>query len=99
MSQKAEHRWVLDSVEEGMARLEEDGERMITIPAHLLPSGVTEGQLLRVTRAPDTDRASAVITIAIDAAGTAKAFRKSIETTTEALAESKKRDRGGDVSL
>jgi len=99
MSQKAEHRWALDSIEEGMARLEEDGERMITIPVHLLPPGVSEGQLLSVTRAPAPDRKSVVITIAIDDAGTAKAFRKSVETTAQAMAESKKHDRGGDVSL
>lgn len=99
MSQNAEHRWALDSIEEGMARLEEDGERMITIPLYLLPPGVAEGQLLRVTRTPDPDRKSVVITIAIDDAGTAKAFRKSVETTAQAMAESKKHDRGGDVSL
>ena len=50
-----------------------------------------------VSTTPDGKRD--VLTIAIDTAGTEKAHRKSIETTTAAMAESKKKDRGGDVSL
>jgi len=99
MTEPTDHRWALDSIEEGVARIEEDGERMISIPSHLLPAGVKEGQLLRVTHAPASDGHSIVLTIAFDEAGTRKAFRKSIETTASALAESKKKDQGGDVSL
>lgn len=97
MTEPTTHRWAVDSIHEGVARIEEDGEKMLSMPSDRLPSGVTEGQLLRVTRAPDGEHA--VLTIAIDTAGTAKAHRKSIETTTAAMAESKKKDRGGDVSL
>jgi hypothetical protein len=99
MTEPTEHRWALDSIEEGVARLEEDGERMISIPSHLLPAGLKEGQLVRVTRAPAPDGHSIVLTIALDEIGTRKAFRKSIETTAAALAESKKKDQGGDVAL
>ncbi len=98
MTEPTEHRWVLDSIEEGIARVEEDGGRMISIPIHLLPVGVKEGQLLRVIRAPAADGTMG-LTIAIDESGTRKAYRKSIETTAAAMAESKKKDRGGDVSL
>lgn len=97
MTEPTTHRWAVDSIQEGVARIEEDGEKMISIPSHLLPAGVTEGQLLRVTRAPDPE--ATVLTIVIDDAGTAKAHRKSIETTTAAMTESKKQDPGGDVAL
>jgi hypothetical protein len=97
MTEPTTHRWAVDSLHEGVARIEEDGEKMMNIPSHLLPPGVTEGQLLRVTRAPDGEQV--VLTIAIDRAGTAKAHRKSSGTTAAAMAESKKQDRGGDVAL
>jgi len=97
MTEPTTHRWAVDSIHENVVRIEEDGERMISIERHLLPAGVTEGQLLRVTRAPD--REAKVLTIAIDEAGTAKAHRKSAETTAAAMKESKKKDRGGDVAL
>ncbi|MEO8334752.1 MAG: DUF3006 domain-containing protein [bacterium] len=97
MTEPTTHSWAVDSIEEGVARVEEDGERMISVPANLLPPGVTEGQLLRVTRAPDGD--ASVLTVATDPEGTAKAHRRSSGTTAAAMAESKKQDRGGDVSL
>lgn len=97
MTEPTRHRWAVDSIHDGVARIEEDGEKMISVPSHLLPAGVTEGQLLEVTRAPDGEHA--VLTVAFDSAGTVKAHRKSIETTAAAMAESKKRDRGGDVAL
>jgi hypothetical protein len=97
MTQPTTHRWAVDSIQEGVARVEEDGEKMLNVPSELLPPGATEGQLLRVTRAPDGDHA--VLTVTIDPTGTAKAHRKSIQTTTAAMAESKKKDQGGDVSL
>ncbi|MEO5815835.1 MAG: DUF3006 domain-containing protein [Gemmatimonadaceae bacterium] len=97
MTEPTMHRWAVDSIQEGVARVEEDGERMISVPANLLPPGVSEGQLLRVTRAPDSE--ARVLTIVADPEGTAKAHRRSSGTTAAAMAESKKQDRGGDVSL
>lgn len=99
MADHTEHRWSLDSIEEGVARLEEDGERMISIPSYLLPEGVTEGQVLRVTRAPSSEKGTVVLTIAIDLTATAKARRTSKATMADAMAASKKHDPGGDVSL
>jgi hypothetical protein len=97
MTEPTTHRWAVDSIQEGVARIEEDGEKMISVPSQLLPVGVTEGQLLEVTRAPDGERA--VLTIVLDKAGTATAHRKSSGTTAAAMAESKKQDPGGDVAL
>jgi hypothetical protein len=97
MTEPTTHRWAVDSIHEGVVRIEEDGEKMISVPRELLPAGVTEGMLLRVTRAPGPK--GKVMTVVIDDAGTAKAHRKSIETTMSAMAESKKQDPGGDVAL
>lgn len=99
MTERTEHRWSVDGIEEGVARIEEDGERMLHIPWHLLPAGVMEGQLLRVTRSSASGPESIVVTIAIDHAATAESLRKSKATTAQAMAESKKRDAGGDVAL
>ena len=68
MSTQTKHRWALDAIEEGMARVEEDGERMISIPIHLLPAGAKEGQLLRLERTPAADGGGMVLTITIDEA-------------------------------
>lgn len=94
-----EHRWVVDAIEEGMARVEEDGDRMITVPRYLLPPGAKEGQVLRVSRGAATGKGVLALTIAIDDEATAKAVAKSRSRTAEAMALSRKRDPGGDVSL
>jgi hypothetical protein len=99
MTKDVEHTWTVDSIEAGIARVEEDGERIISIPAYLLPSGVTEGQLLRVTRAPGADNRSVGFTIVVDAPATKEAMRKSKSIMAEAMDESTKRDPGGNVAL
>ena len=99
MSDTREHRWAIDGIEEGLARIEEDGDKMITIPVHLLPPDVKEGQLLRVTRVPGSDGRSLVLTIALDRAATAEVLSTSKATMDKAMTASKKKDRGGDVSL
>jgi hypothetical protein len=92
------HVWRIDGIEEDVARVEEDGERMITIPRHLLPAGVREGQVVRVTRAT-SGRGSVTLTMTIDDAGTAAEAARSRAQTSAILARSKKRDPGGNVSL
>jgi hypothetical protein len=94
-----EHRWAIDGIEEGMARVEEDGARTITVPQYLLPAGAKEGDILRVTRATGRERGSVTLTIAIDEQATSEALARSRETTARAAAESRKRDPGGDVAL
>lgn len=98
MAERTEHRWVVDGIEEGMARVEEDGERMLTVPVYLLPGGVGEGQILRVTRGPAT-KESVTLVISIDADATARALARSRAKTARTMAASKKRDPGGDVTL
>jgi hypothetical protein len=93
------HRWVIDGIEEGMARIEEDGERIITVPLHLLPAGATEGQMLRVGSAPGAEAGSLVVTVTIDEQGTAAALAKSKAAMARTMSASRKRDRGGDVAL
>jgi hypothetical protein len=98
MTRRAAHRWAVDGIEEGMARIEEDGERMITVPVYLLPAGVREGQILQVTSVPGEKR-TLVVTVAADAAATAASLAKSKAAMARAMAQSRKRDAGGDVAL
>lgn len=97
MNSDTEHRWAVDGIEEGVARIEEDGERMITLPLWLLPSGVREGQLLIVTRTGGAD--SSIVTIRLDDTGTATALTKSGAQVEKIAKASKKRDGGGNVAL
>ena len=86
---QTEHSWAVDGIEESVARVEEDGARMITVPVHLL----------RVTTSTGAPPGTLIITVAIDVAGTAAALDKSRRTIAEASKASKRRDPGGDVSL
>jgi hypothetical protein len=101
MSKSDTHVWVIDGIEEEMARIEEDGERIITVPRYLLPAGAREGQLLRVTRSGGKGRGKEplTLTVVVDEQATAARLEKSRATTTAAMAASRKRDPGGDVSL
>lgn len=91
------HVWRIDGIDQGVARVEEDGDRMISVPAHLLPSGAGEGQRLQVTRS--AGRGSVTVTIALDDAGTTAELAASRSQTAAMSAQSKKRDPGGDVAL
>ena len=97
-----DHRWVVDGIEEGVARIEEDGVRMISLPVGSLPPGVREGDVLEVTGKPtgsDGDSESFEVSIVVDPAARAKALARSKAATDATMAESRKRDPGGDVSL
>ena len=99
MAKRTSRRWAIDAIEEGMARIEEDGERMITVPAYLLPARAREGQVFQVTTAPGEDKGTLVVTVAADEAATAESLAKSKATMAGAMAKSRKRDAGGDVAL
>lgn len=99
MAERAEHQWVVDGVEEGMARVEEDGERMLAVPTYLLPAGVVEGDVLRVTRGPEKKRESVTLVVTINVEAAARAMARSKDQTARTAAASKKRDPGGDVAL
>ena len=86
-------RWVVDAIEEGIASIEEAGERLVPFPAWLLPDGVREGDVLRVER---TDEGGAsVVRIHTDAAATGDALRRSREQ----LQRLARGDGGGDIHL
>jgi hypothetical protein len=99
MAGHTEHTWVVDGIEEGSARIEEDGKRMLSVPLRSLPEGVREGQVLRVTRGPGAEGTGMHVSIVVDAAATAQAIRESVSQTRDMQAESRKRDTGGDVAL
>ena len=90
--------WRIDGIEERVARIEQDGGEMITLPVSLLPAGAKEGQVLTVTRTPDGKR-RLTLAIAIDAEGTSAERTASARQTAAALARSRKRDPGGNVAL
>jgi hypothetical protein len=98
MSEEKPHLWRIDGIEEGVARVEEDGERMISVPRHLLPAAAREGQILRVTRRA-AGKGSVTLTLDVDAAATTAALDESRAQTSAILAQSKRRDPGGNVSL
>lgn len=93
------HRWAVDAISEGVARIEEDGDRMIAVPVHLLPAGVREGQLLRVSSVAGEQPGSLIVTLTVDEKGTAAALAKSKDVTSRAMSASRKKDPGGDVAL
>lgn len=95
----SEHTWSVDSIEEGMVRVEEDGTRMLTVPIQSFPAGTTEGQILRVTRKTAPNGDPVVISIAIDTAATSAALKASARKTGRIAAQSSKGDPGGDVAL
>ena len=96
---KRDHTWVVDGIEEGIARIEEDGKRMITVPVYLLPAGATEGHLLRVESSSGSEPHALSITITLDEDATARALSRSKATTSRAASASRKKDPGGDVTL
>ena len=99
MTKRGGHLWAVDGIEEGMARIEEDGDRMITVPVYLIPTGIREGQLLRVTSTTGEDDGTLLVTVVIDEKATADALAKSKATTAKTMSASKKHDPGGDVAL
>src|SRR5687768_16472506 len=90
--------WRIDAIEERVARIEQDGGEMITLPVSLLPAGAKEGQRLSVTRTTD-GRRGLTLAIVIDAEGTSEERAASARQTAAALARSRKRDPGGNVAL
>ena len=88
-----ERRWVVDSVEEGLAAVEEDGARMLYVPAWLLPAAAREGDVLRVSRRDEG--AAASLTIEVDRAATEEALGRSREQ----VSRLSQHDSGGDIVL
>ena len=93
-----QQRWIIDGIEDEVARLEVEGERTITLPRALLPAAARDGLVLRVRREPE-GRDRVTITIEIDREATSAARRASKAQVAALDAESRKKDAGGDVNL
>jgi len=91
-------RWIIDGIEDEVARLEMEGERMVTLPRALLPAAARDGLVLRVRREPE-GRDRVTITIEIDREATEAARRTSKAQVAALETESRKKDAGGDVAL
>jgi hypothetical protein len=85
-------RWVVDSIEEETAIVEEDGERVARVPRWMLPDRAREGSVLSVARERGDD--GVVLRIELDAEGEAEAIERSRRQV-----ESGTGDEGGDVVL
>jgi len=92
------HRWIVDGIEEDIARIVEDGARTFHVPCSLLPDGVREGQVLTVVRTGD-EGAGVRLEITIDAAATEAARSAAQADATRTIALIGRRDEGGDVIL
>jgi DNA-binding transcriptional LysR family regulator len=86
-------RWVVDSIEEGIAAVH-DGAGIVRVPAWMLPPGAREGDVLAVEQSVGADGASS-LRIAVDSAATEDALRRSREQVSRAA----RRDPGGDIVL
>ncbi len=87
-------RWVVDSIEEGIAAVHEAGAGLVRVPAWMLPPGVREGDVLAVEHSVDSGGASS-LRISHDRAATEDAMRRSREQ----LSRAARGDPGGDIVL
>jgi hypothetical protein len=97
--------WIIDSLEEDSAQIEEDGVRLIHVPRSILPDGAREGDVLMVEReahraGKGEQKGDAVrLTIMLDRGATRAAKFRSRQQVRRASEASKKQDPGGDVVL
>lgn len=84
--------WTVDSIEEGIAAVEEGG-RVVHVPAWLLPDGVREGDVVAVVR--EEEGGEVTLTLRLDREATERALARSREQV-ERL---RSRDPGGDIVL
>ena len=89
------HLWVVDSIEEGVATIEDDETRILHVPRWLLPEDVREGVVLSVTREPEADGAGIRLTIRVDREETERAIQRSQEQ----VSRTSTNDAGGDIVL
>ena len=57
------HRWIVDSIEEGVATCEVDGDLVMRVPHWLLPEGIRAGDALVVRHR--RERGSSVVELAL----------------------------------
>jgi len=85
--------WTVDSIEEGIAAVQDEGGKMAHFPAWLLPDCTREGDIVTAERS--VDGGVLTIRVQVDHAATDAALRRSREQ----LAELKRNDPGGDIYL
>jgi hypothetical protein len=90
-------RWTIDSIEEGIASVEQDGGQMLILPLALFPDGAREGDILSVERKETRGRVT--LRIAIDRTATDRAYRASERQVRKKSGPRAVRDPGGDVEL
>jgi DUF3006 family protein len=93
--------WIIDSLEEDSAQIEEDGVRVIHVPRSLLPPGAAEGDVLTVGMEQQRrgKREAVRVTITLDPELTKDAKERSRKQVARAKDASRRRDSGGDVVL
>jgi hypothetical protein len=93
--------WIIDSLEEDSAQVEEDGVRVIHVPRSILPPGAAEGDVLTVglERQQRKNREAVRVTITLDRDATEAALDKSRRQVNRARKASRREDPGGDVVL
>jgi len=93
--------WLIDSLEEDSAQIEEDGTRVIHVPRSILPPGAREGDVLTVGLEQQRrgKREAVRVTITLDPDATEAATEKSRQQVKRGKAASRKRDSGGDIEL
>ena len=98
MERQVDHLWSVDELDDDVARIIEDGARVMLLPRYLLPPGVQEGQMLTISRAEERG-GSVQIVVTLDEKATRSARLGTGNVLARALAASRKVDPGGDVSL
>ncbi len=93
------HRWVIDSIAEGVAAIEVDGDGVVRLPQWVLPRGAAEGQVLSVEHDLDPEGTRSALRITIDREATDSARAASAAQTRAMRRESGRRDPGGDITL
>ena len=93
--------WLIDSLEEDSAQIEEDGARVIHGPRSILPPGAKEGDVLTVGLEQQRrgKREAVRVTITLDPDATEAANEKSRQQVKRGRKASRRRDSGGDIVL
>lgn len=92
-----QYRWVVDSMEEGVASIEIDGRRTVELPKWLLPRGAKEGDVLQVTHDSAGSEDESRLEIVVDRAATAAAMERSARQV--GSTRRSPNDPGGDIKL
>jgi hypothetical protein len=70
--------WTVDSIEEGIAAVQQEDGRLLHLPAWLLPDGAREGDVMEIVREPAAS-GSVTLRLRIDRAATERALAASRE--------------------